>query len=45
MLLRTWDSCTGVGCAEGAWGSGGGSCGVWEVGERTDDAAYNSNIA
>ena len=45
MLLRTWDSCTGAECAEGAWGSGGGSCGVWEVGERTDDAAYNSNIA
>ena len=38
-------SCTGVGCAEGTWRGCGGCCGVWEVDERTDDAACNSNIA
>ena len=45
MLLRTWDSCTGVGCAEGTWRGCGGCCGVWEVDERTNDAACSSNIA
>lgn len=44
MLFQPWDSGTGAECAEGAWGSGGDCCGVWEVGERTDDAACNSNI-
>ena len=45
MLFQPWDSGMGVECAEGSWRGCGGCCGVWEVDERTNDAACSSNIA